>query len=458
MANKSPGRLNIVNRDTFPNFQPSPIVDYHVKTKIKEVHIDMVSHEDNYKKLKELGRPIDVTNSEIYVNGNQKPDDGIFSSYFGSDTTQDRPYYSCPCQNLTGGSHLGETCPVCHKKVTTVTDGDLRTTMYIDIAPYHILTYRGYVEMSKLFGEKVLLDILGNVKKIDRSGKMIDDGKLTLLDLYDNYEDDYEDQVGIERKYLFTSKIPVYSARLRPLMQYGMQMTILEPNKRYLSIVKSRNILKTAPLFHKEAGVEIQRTLRQIQEDYLEITKLVEKEVNGKSGVYRKSMASGRIDYTSRMVISLGTYLMPHEIDVPYQTMMVLYEEEIANYLSKITGMSISKAITAVEEHAMHRDDYFVNVINRLLKSKRGVWALINRNPTISESSIQYVRVRKIHDDGEDWTMHMPPDILNGMGADFRNTASITVGVHMAVMSYQKFSERLTSGVDIQYRLTVGAN
>jgi DNA-directed RNA polymerase beta' subunit len=418
MAKSKPGRLNIINRDEYQSFVPSPVIEYRVPIRIKSVRFDMVDHDAVYAKLKKQGKKVDIVNDKIYVNGNQKPDDGIFSSVFGSDTTQDKPFYSCDCQELTGAAKLGEICPKCHKPVVAVLDGDLRTTMYIDIAPYHILTYHGYNAMCRVFKDKVMEDIITSVKRISTSGKVIDDGKPTIVSLYDDYEEKYEPLTGLPKEYAFCSKIPVYSSRLRPLMVFGMNMTILDVNKYYLSIVNNRNILATAPLFHMERKTEIQKTLNQIQQDFNNITKFIETQINGKGGVYRKSMASGRIDYTSRMVISLGIDLMPHEVDIPYQTMMVVYEERIAKYLSTLEGISISKAITIVQDHAMERDEKFVKIINQLLKSKTGVWALINRNPTISESSILYVRVRKIHEDGTDMTMHMPPDILQLLAAD----------------------------------------
>ncbi len=360
-------------------------------------------------------------NPEIYVNGNQKPDDGIFSSRFGSDTTQDRPFYSCECQALTGGMHLGEICKVCKKPVVPIIEGDLRTTMYIDIAPYHILTYHGYNAFCKAFKKDTIDDIITSVKRINVKGKIIDDGKPTIMSLYKDYEDKYEEIIGLPKEYVFMSKIPVYSSRLRPLMVFGINMTILDVNKFYLSIVTNRNILATAPILRMDRLTEIQKTLNQIQQDWNNITTEVERLINGKGGVYRKSLASGRIDYTSRMVISLGIDLMPHEVDIPYQTMMVVYEEKIANYLSKLENISVSKAISQVQENAMFRNEKFVKIINQILKSKNGIWALINRNPTISESSILYVRVRKIHDDGTDMTMHMPPDILQCLAADFNH-------------------------------------
>lgn len=411
------GKLNIVNRDEFPMFQPSPVIPYRTKKRIKAVRIKKIDHEAKYAALKKAGLNIDITSAEIYVN-NKKPMDGIFSPLFGADTTQDAPVFTCDCHKLNGGTNLGRICPDCGTMVRSI-EADLRTTGYIDIAPYHILTHHGYEAFEKLFKKDGIKDIITSVKRINAKGKIVDDGKPTLMDLYEDYDDVYYPRTKLEKKYAFTSKIPVYSARLRPLMKFGMNMTILDVNKSYLSIVKCRNILKTAPLFKMDRGVEIQRTLNQIQQEFNLVCAHVEERTNGKAGVFRKTLASGRIDYSARLVIALGTDLMCHEVDVPYSTMMVLFEEEIANYLSKLDNISISKAISLVDENTVERNEKFVNIINQLLRSKYGVWAYINRPPTISENSVDYVRIRKIHDDPDDMTMHLPPDILVLMGADF---------------------------------------
>lgn len=412
------GKLNIINRETYPCFQPSPIMDYKIKKRITSFRFQMISHDEVYEELKKQGLNIDITNPEIYVN-NKKPIDGIFSPLFGADTTQEIPIYSCECRKLNGAANLGRICPDCGTRVRSI-DADLRLCGYIDIAPYHVLTYHGYKGFCKALKDKVVDDIITSTKRINVKGQVIDDGKPTIMSLYKDYEDKYEDKVGIKKKYAFTTKIPVYSARLRPLMRFGnVQMTILDVNKAYLSIVKSRNILKTAPIFHLDRGVEIQRTLNQIQQDLNMVYSIVEEQINEKNGAFRKSLASGRMDYSARLVIALGTDLMPHEIDVPYSTMMVLYEEEIAKYLSRLENISISKALSIIDENTFNRDERLVKIINQILKSKHGIWCLINRNPTISESSILYVRIRKIHDDPSDVTMHMPPDILSLMAADF---------------------------------------
>lgn len=410
------GRINIVNRDGYRTFKPSPIAHYLTKTKINGVKLSMIDHEKVYEAQKKRGMTIDITSPDIYVNGNQKPINGIFSPLYGADATQDTPIYSCDCRKLTGGSNRGKVCPECGTECRSI-DADLRTCLYIDIAPYHILTYHGYNAFCRIF--KNFDSVIGSVKKINAKGKIIDDGVPTLMSLYDDYKKKYKDLIGLPRGVVFTSKIPVYSARLRPLMRLGMNMTILDVNKHYLSMVRSRNILKTAPLIGNfKHDIEIQKTLNQIQQDFLGVIDTVLEQISTKKGVFRISLASGRVDNSSRMVVTLGTDLMAHEVDVPYQTMMVIYEEEIANYLSKLDGLPISKAISQVKENQQYPNSKFVKIINQFLRSGHGVWALINRNPTISESGILYVRVRKIHEDTTDMSMHLPPDILGLLAAD----------------------------------------
>lgn len=410
------GRLNIMNRDAYKCFVPSPIEHYDTPTKIKSVRFVRSSPDEKYRQLKKKGLNIDITNPEIYVNG-KKPNDGIFSPLFGADTTQDTPVYTCDCHKLTGGVNRGRICPDCNSEVRTI-EADLRITGHIDIAPYHILTYHGYIAMSKIF--KNLKDIITTNKRISRSGKIAESDIPTIMDLYDDYEELYEQKTGLPKEIAFMSKIPVYTARLRPLMQQNMVMTILDVNKRYLSITNLSGILKSTqfmPEFHRE--IEIQRTLNQIQQDFNDICSIVNDQINSKSGVFRRALASGRLDNSSRLVITLGTDLRAHEIDVPYQMMMVQYEEEIANYLSRIKDIPISKAIDIVEENQTTPSPLFIKIINQLLKAKKGVWVLDNRNPTISESGVQYVRIRKIHDDPTDMTMHLPPDVLNLLAADW---------------------------------------
>ena len=422
MAN---GRLNIENRDEFPQFVPTPKELYPTKFRIRGVRVVRVSPDETYKKLKAKNRQIDISNTEILVNG-KKPIDGIFSPLFGADTTQDTPVYTCDCGELHGGENRGRVCKKCGTECRSI-EADLRLQGHIDIAPYHILTYHGFIAFSKIFKKTKnkaipdINDIISTHRKISRSGKVVKDNIPTILELYDDYDELYKDKIGLEKNIVFMSKIPVYSARLRPLIIYSQTtQSITDVNKKYLSIVKLAAVLKSNQLMsisHRE--IETQRNINQIQQDWNDICAFINEQINGKDGVFRHALTSGRVDNSSRLVITLGTDLRPHEIDIPYQTMMVQYEEEIANYLRRLQNIPLAKAISMVEDHVIDPDPLYINIINQLLKTGRGVWMLVNRNPTISKYGIGYMRVRKIHEDFTDMTMHLPPDCLGSYAADF---------------------------------------
>ena len=97
-----------------------------------------------------------------------------------------------------------------------------------------------------------------------------------------------------------------------------------------------------------------------------------------------------------------------------------------------------------VSMNAMTPAPIFVEIINQLLKSKKGIWVLVNRNPTISESGVQYSRIRRIHKDYTDMTLHLPPDVLALLAADFNLSYRSPIGSNP---SKEQLSERLTSGV-----------
>lgn len=407
--------LEIVNLNKYKAFIPSSVATYKVPRRIKSVKAVRYSPDEEYEQLKKEGKQIDISNPE-YMTNNRKTLDGLFSPLFGPEASHDAQAFTCACRKTTGAAKHGQICPECHTEVKEI-EIDLSRRGHIDIYPFHIMTYHGYVALSKII--KNLDELISTTKKIDLKGKLVPDDKLTIMDLYDQYDEVFYPLTGLEKKYAFMSKIPVSSAKLRPLIRNGITVTMLDENKRYLSIINLANSLKTLAALKVDAPTQVQRSLNQIQRDFLDIIAITKTNIAGKTGDFRRFLASGRIDNSSRMVISLGPDLKPYEIDIPYQTAMVIYEEDIINRLSKIEGISIAKALQWYRMAINYRDPTLVKVINIFLKDGHGVWALINRNPTINESGILYVRVRKIHDDEDDYTMHLPPDILSPLGADF---------------------------------------
>lgn len=407
------GKLNIINADRYKTFIPKEKPPYYTKRIIKSVHLDRFSHDELFDELEEQGKEIIIDNPE-YMIGNRKTLGGIYSPLFGADIGSDTPVYSCDCHKTTGASKAGQICPECGTEVRSI-ETDLRIVGHIDISPYHILTYHGYTAMSSII--KNLDELLHTTKRIDLRGKIVPDGNYTIMDLYDKYDEEFYPITKLDKKYAWTSKIPVYSARLRPLIKRAVQVTILEVNKNYQSIVKLANDLEIHDRLH--ARIQIQKDLNQIQNDFKCIIDHVLDQLGGKSGVVRRLGASGRFDYSSRMVISLGRDLRPYEVDIPYQTAMILFEEELINRLRRMDDISTADALSYFRKAQYYRDPKMVHIIKQFLAEGKGQWVLINRNPTINEQGILYMKIRKIHDTFNDYTMSIPVDVLAGLGADF---------------------------------------
>lgn len=410
------GQITIENEKTYQRFITPKIEHYKSNArKIKSVKLKMISHDEYYEKLCKEGKQIDITNVDFeYGKTGRKTIDGIFSPRFGPDNDSDAPIFSCDCHKTTGSIRAGQICPECGTEVRSI-DADLRLVGHIDIYPYYIMTYHGVNALSSVI--KPLSAVYTSTSKIDLKGKLVNDGKLTIMDIYNNYDEVYYPITKLKKKYAFTSKIPVYSSRLRPWIKNGMSVSVLKVNTRYQSIVTMRRDLLS--ISGIKAHLQVQRTLNQIQQDFLAICDHIKKQLGGKTGIIRRFMASGRVDYSSRMVVKLGQHLMPHEIEVPYQTMMTIYEEEIINRYARLHSCSTAQAISAYTEALGYYNQGFANIMRSMCREKDGVWAIIIRNPTINEMGTPYVKIKTIHDEYEDYTMDVPPDVLTPMGADF---------------------------------------
>lgn len=408
--------IKILNEDTYKTFVYSERPEYtSARRKIKNIRLDMISHDKEYIARNHNKETFLINNPNFLDSDNRRTVGGIFSPYFGQDQMNpDSREYSCECNYLYGAVNEGKICPMCGQPVQHITP-DLRKIAYIDIYPYHILTYHGYNLMKKHI--KDLPELLNKVKKIDIKGRTVSDNDETLISLYEDYDDLYFDKIGIPKDKMFTTKIPVYTAILRPLIQKGISITMLDVNKAYQSInILARDLENVS---HIKASTQILRILNKIQEDFIEICLHVDGQLKKKGGIFRKYGVTGRIDYCSRIVIKLNVDLKANEIDVPYQTFMVLYEEEITNMLMTLNNISLAKASNMYQLALNYRDETMVKIIEMLLKRNGGVWVLINRNPTISKHGIMYVRIRKINDSFNNYCMSVSSCVLAPLAADF---------------------------------------
>lgn len=447
------GSTHVMHADDMPLVKANKPFPLKVRDQITGTQLKRISHDERFEELEEKDEVIYITNPK-YQNsgtkkGNTKTIDGIFSPLFGEDF--DKESYSCPCHTLAGLNNKGKICPNCQKPVKEVKT-DLSAMGYIDISPYHILTMHGYYIMRKYV--KNLNKILTQVSGIDITGRLKKDGppdglgyidgRISLTTLYETYDEDFFPLTGIEKKYIFMSKIPVLSPKLRPLIEHSeSRLSLLPINKAYLSILKLRENLFQGTI-SGSSELMVERNLNEIQTIWLGCVPYPDadrrgktdryipgicmdihsKTLSGKTGKLRQIMASGRIDNSSRLVIALGGDLKAHEVMLPYHTLVTFLEGRIVNKLCIHDDINVAKATNIVRRKRKNRDPIIMKIINSILHEGVGVWGLVNRNPTILEEGMQYMRVKGISDEflapGQyDETMKIPPDGLVPFNADF---------------------------------------
>lgn len=451
------GGINIINWDEVPLMAPSKPYPLPVLQQIRSTKLVRISPDEKYEEDVKNGSLILITNPKYNVTGTKRSQpnthtmDGIFSPMFGQERPNDPQRFSCFCRSLTGVQNRGKICPNCGGEVEEIKN-DISKMGYIDIEPYHILSIQGYYALKPYI--KNLDEILTSIKPIDVKGKAkkdSDDGKhklgyidgeISLITIYERYDEDFYPLTKIDKKYVFISKIPVSHPKLRPLIERGTTtVSQLPQNKRYLSILSLREHLYSASISGLKSTVPIERCLNKIAVDWLGfiesksgnngdkkdtgICEICATTLSGKRGRIRQIMTSGRVDECSRMIISLGQDLRPHEIRIPYHTAMVLYEDEIVHWLRiHDPSLNSAKAISIVRKHTHSRNKKMISIINNIFRSGFGVWGFGNRNPTILELGIQYVRVVGLTDEhlapGQiDETMQIAADGLTPYNADF---------------------------------------
>src|SRR5699024_5885859 len=103
-----------------------------------------------------------------------------------------------------------------------------------------------------------------------------------------------------------------------------------------------------------------------------------------------------------------------------YTTLINLYRIPLINLISISEGIEYFQAeeiLTNAESKydiKVHR--YMLELIH---KTKGGLRAILNRNPSISISSIQIVKIVDVIPDVNNYVMEVSNSILSGMGADY---------------------------------------
>ncbi len=194
--------------------------------------------------------------------------------------------------------------------------------------------------------------------------------------------------------------LPVIPADLRPLIQLdGGRHSTVDLNELYRRVIIRNNRLKQ----WLEIGAPdliIQNEKRMLQEsvdalfdnarkqtpvkgkDNRELKSLAEN-LKGKQGRFRQNLLGKRVDYSGRSVIVVGPELKLHQVGLPKQMVVKLFEPFI---VKKLMEEKVTKSIKQAKKLIEVYDDRIWTYATGVIKEHP---VLLNRAPTLHRLSIQ---------------------------------------------------------------------
>jgi DNA-directed RNA polymerase beta' subunit len=408
-----------------------------------------------------------ISNHDPIDRNKNFTDDGVFSEKIFGKMNGSSEEYSCSCGSLRGKFHQKEICPECETQV--IFQKSLITKFgWIDLSEeYSIINpfffeiiskdIIGKDEMERIISFDPKLDIDGGV--IDRSTEespYIDFGLILFKENFEEILEFYFERSNkkekIRKQYefildnldkVFISKIPVYSAILRPANIVGDKMTFGEENIWFNQIIYDSEVLKNKKNIEKRSLIvkpihyEIQILANQVYEKIISI-------LAGKTGFLRNTLLGNRVNWSVRTVISPIATEENYEINeviYPYLPAVELFKFEIINILSKSVG-SYPEAFKIWHEATTSFSPRVYNILKELVdKTEGGLSILLNRNPTISLGSMLFVKIAKIKEKFEDYTLNVSNNILLFLAGDFDGDVLSTFS--LKDISYKEHFSRL---------------
>lgn len=375
--------------------------------------------------------------------------------------------YSCKCGMTTGWVNEGLSCNHCNTPVVAV-GTNLEQWGFIDLAPFHIVSYPKYFILEKIIGINVLKSIIRKSDLINLDGQAVeqdDDGTFKRLnDAYlqtklnnHNYKNlglknfyiYYEDIINFyAKKYIskqsntdldedwslfeyladtknegkdfnmfksvatkedvFIDKIIVAPISLRPIHRTKDGIQQDEMGNLYTRIVSEKVILDG---HNHVLESYIEEALLTIQLKYFELANYIVKDkLAGKDGYIRDKINGTKLNYTARLILAPSDVSKYNVGDciLPYFVAVNFLKYEIISILSSIKNINYQKAL---DYYTLHQYDFNqeIYLIMKKIIADNEVGVLLNRAPTLNYGSVIYLRFADIKDIYEDQTLAVHP-------------------------------------------------
>ena len=410
--------------------------EYEYETTLERINFD---DERDIDLLTNNGFIISDSNG---IKKDLKDPNSIFSTKFGQtlkDLNAFANRYRCECGKTIHKVNDGIKCKYCGTKVKYVDDNFDYTGWIVLKDPYTVIHPGLYKSIEFIIGKETLQNILSMEMPKDADGhdmyteppsdqpffnigmlefnKRFDEIMRYYINKKKNKMSYYEDIIK-HRRSVFTHSIPVFTTLLRPYEMDAKGFYYEDTNSIYIMINKYKSKINNETLkIFRQPKPKLQ-LLYDMQVKVNELYASIEAILSGKKGALR-TLIGGRYNFTSRDVIVADPSLRIDEVSLPYSALCVLLQQQIINILVKSHSMSYSYAYDFWYKSCIVENNTIKEIIWSLIrnnKTGRGLPLLINRNPTISFSSILQMYCTKMT---SGYTMGIPLQILKGLGADF---------------------------------------
>ncbi|WPH64176.1 non-viral RNA polymerase beta-prime subunit [Staphylococcus phage vB_StaM_PB50] len=315
----------------------------------------------------------------------------------------------------------------------------------VDLGNNYILNPLGYERVKKLIGNKRFQEIISSEKPIDENGNVIEpeddhNSYIGLIEFRKNFLKILKEEVKREKRktkdynrvvqwylsdLLFQNYVTVFSPKLRPATVNKATKTFRhsEINKDYNLLIAHSNSIKELDRHYTDDSVELQKLnlLSKIQDDSINISdRVINENIKGKGGTIRKLLMGSRVGFSARSVIVPAPDLKLNEIRLNYTIFLEVYKPILANLMYVTENIPLAKGEEILDRALDTFNPKVYKYMRELVdKTENGMRVILNRNPSISESSVQILKIKDIIQDIESSVVGISNNILAGMGADY---------------------------------------
>lgn len=334
------------------------------------MHFNVIDYE-------EIFNPDNLITSSEFINKKKFNDDGLFSERIFGENSDNK---------------------------------DIDILGWIEFGNYKIISPTFFNRIEKCIKAKTLDKIINYDMKTDEKGNLIpndpnpiefqnsgiigfEENFLEIMDLYANKDvPEYETIMKVynENK-LFIRVFPVFSSKLRPGMLFQgsknkkASIKYDDINGLYNFVIKYSNKIKEIEGDDEDPDKKLilYTMLYNLQSYCNQIAiYIIDNFLKEKKGILRRIIASSRVNFSSRNVLTPKIEGKINEVELPYLTFLELYRFLLINLVRKTEGISYNEAEIYFQSCKRHFDKKMYKYMNELINnSKFGLRILLNRNP-----------------------------------------------------------------------------